>query len=424
MIDNNNILLITDNSDVIKLITEKLVLLRSNDKISVCKPNGIKKVLTNSLYSVIILHQSDSDDETLKYISNIKTIKPKSEIILLLNEENPQLVINAYDNGIYDYFYTDSPDYEMLIKSVNCFKKQVSKDINTRNEKFLEQLGVINSKTGLYKSKYLKEIFTDLADNLKIQSGILAIITLDNSVNTKVSSNRLALCIKSGVRGDDIIAEGRSGTYYIILPNVNISGANKLLQKIQTKMGKDFPIRAGLAKIGLETFETIEKNAKDGLVCALQKEQLSICLENNNKPDDNWLDDEGYNNLETEKKDYKLFKKIYDNKMETVITPIFFRYQKELETKLKDCEISQYSNKIESVFCIKNNKHMSELIVRYNGYAKFRLEINHSGLYTPENFEDEIPLKSMNEKYLSSHLKRLKNEFNESIKSEEGALHG
>ena len=28
----------------------------------------------------------------------------------------------AYDYGIYDYFLTDSEDYEILIKTVNCFK--------------------------------------------------------------------------------------------------------------------------------------------------------------------------------------------------------------------------------------------------------------------------------------------------------------
>jgi hypothetical protein len=59
---------------------------------------------------------------------------------------------------------------------------------------------------------------------------------------------------------------------------------------------------------------------------------------------------------------------------------------------------------------------MSELVIRYNGYAKFYIEINHSGLDTVENFDTEIPLSSMTEKYLTMLLKRLKEEYKESNK--------
>ena len=280
MIDCNNILLITDNDDVAKEVTEKLVLLRENDKISVCGTAYIKKVLTNSLYRIVILHETDDNDITLKLISQIKSTKEDAEIILLLNYTNPQLIVNAYDNGIYDYMTTDSDDFEMLIKTINCFRLQVSKDIQRRNEKFLYQLGVLDGKTGLYKEKYLKEIFLDISKDLSIQNGVLSVLTLDSKIKTKVSSNRLAGAIKSSVRGNDIIAAARNGIYYLILPNIDLFGTKNLIEKIQEKMGESFPIRAGLSKIGIQSYETIDKNALDALTSAIQNDIQSVCLSN------------------------------------------------------------------------------------------------------------------------------------------------
>lgn len=84
----------------------------------------------------------------------------------------------------------------MLIKTVNCFKARTLKEINTRNEKFLYQQGILDNKTGLYKYAYLKEIFIDLSEDLRIQNGVFAILTLDEKTKTRISTNRLAGAIK------------------------------------------------------------------------------------------------------------------------------------------------------------------------------------------------------------------------------------
>ena len=102
MIDSNNILLITDYEEVATSILKKLVLLRKNDNISVTNIKNLKKTLENSLYCVVILHETEDENTTIKAIKNIKEIKPDSEVLLLLNDINPELILKAYDNGIYD----------------------------------------------------------------------------------------------------------------------------------------------------------------------------------------------------------------------------------------------------------------------------------------------------------------------------------
>lgn len=408
MIDSNNILLITESEEIAKNTLQKLVLLRNNDSITVTGYQNLKKTLENSIYSVIILHETDNDNTTIKLINNIKEIKNDSEIILLLNDTKPKLILNAYDNGIYDYLLTDCEDYEILIKAVNCFKLRSIKETASRNEKFLYQQGVIDGKTGLYQYKHLKEVFIDISDNLRIQNGTFVILTLDDKIKTKVSTNRLANAIKNSIRNDDIAATARAGKFYIILPNIDITGTEALLQKIQSKMGEDFKIHSGISKIGIQSFETLDKNAQDSLISAIQNDVIAVCLGNNQDNQNAWLDDD---ETENTKKNFKLFKMAFTNKMNNVITPIFFRYQKEFETKLTNTKVSQYANNIESVFCLQNENIQSELTIRYNGFAKFKIEILHSGLDSAENSKFEIPLSKLTDKYLISLLKQLKNEY-------------
>jgi hypothetical protein len=417
MIDNNNILLITDNEEIAKTITQKLVLLRNSDNISVTQSNNYKKAIEKSLYSVIILHELRNNDDTLKLISSIKALKNNLEIILLLDNCNKEFILKAYDMGIFDYAKVDDEDYELLIKTVNCFKYKMQKNINFRNEKFLYQLEVIDSKTGFYKYKYLKDIFLDFSEDLEIQNGYFAILTLDEAIKTKVSTNRLAIAIKNSVRGNDILGVARGGKYYLIVPNINLSGIKTLIEKIQEKMGPDCKIRAGISKIGINSFETLDKNAQDSLISASQNDLMVVSIEENQLLQDNWLNDE---NIQLEKKNFKLFNTAFIKRMENIITPVFFRYQKLYEMKLTNTKVSQYANNIECVFCLKNTILQSELTIRYDGYAKFKIEITHSGLDSAENTKLEVPLSSLTDKFLSSLLKQLKDEYKQYAYNKKG----
>lgn len=408
MIENNNILLISEDENATELILNKLVLLRDNDKITKCNCKETKKALQNSLYCVVLLYADIKEQELIfKTIKTIKETKPDSEIILIPNDINTELILKAYDAGIYDYVPIDAESFDFVIKTINCYKLRTLKNIEQRNEKFLYQQGVIDEKTNLYKCNYLKDIFIDIADDLRIQNGIFSILTLNDKNKTKISTNRLAGIIKTTVRGDDIIATARGGKFYLILPNIDLEGTKKLIQKIQDKMGEEFKIHAGMSKIGIQSFETLDKITQDSLKSAIQNDEMTVSLSEVTGMQNGWLEDED----QPRHKDFKLFKVAFTNKMKNVIEPIFFRFQKEYETKLTNTQVSQYANNIESVFSLKNETLHSELVIRFNGYAKFKIEINHSGLDSAENTKLEIPLSQLTDKELTKLLKQLKQEY-------------
>lgn len=408
MIENNNILLISEDENATELILNKLVLLRDNDKITKCNCKETKKALQNSLYCVVLLYADIKEQELIfKTIKTIKETKPDSEIILIPNDINTELILKAYDAGIYDYVPIDAESFDFVIKTINCYKLRTLKNIEQRNEKFLYQQGVIDEKTNLYKCNYLKDIFIDIADDLRIQNGIFSILTLNDKNKTKISTNRLAGIIKTTVRGDDIIATARGGKFYLILPNIDLEGTKKLIQKIQDKMGEEFKIHAGMSKIGIQSFETLDKLTQDSLKSAIQNDEMTVSLSEVTGMQNGWLEDED----QPRHKDFKLFKVAFTNKMKNVIEPIFFRFQKECETKLTNTQVSQYANNIESVFSLKNETLHSELVIRFNGYAKFKIEINHSGLDSAENTKKEFPLSQLTDKELTKLLKQLKQEY-------------
>lgn len=408
MIENNNILLISEDENATELILNKLVLLRDNDKITKCNYKETKKALQNSLYCVVLLYADIKEQELIfKTIKTIKETKPDSEIILIPNDVNTELILKAYDAGIYDYVPIDAESFDFVIKTINCYKLRTLKNIEQRNEKFLYQQGVIDEKTNLYKCNYLKDIFIDIADDLRIQNGIFSILTLNDKNKTKISTNRLAGIIKTTVRGDDIIATARGGKFYLILPNIDLEGTKKLIQKIQDKMGEEFKIHAGMSKIGIQSFETLDKITQDSLKSAIQNDEMTVSLSEVTGMQNGWLEDEA----QPRHKDFKLFKVAFTNKMKNVIEPIFFRFQKECETKLTNTQVSQYANNIESVFSLKNETLHSELVIRFNGYAKFKIEINHSGLDSAENTKKEFPLSQLTDKELTKLLKQLKQEY-------------
>ena len=406
---SNNILLSGDNEITIQNLRKKLVLLRACDKINICACTDVIYYLDNNYYDILVLCAKEDDShQTLKIIDNIKKHYPKTEIILYSEKLEAEYMLDAYDKGIYDFITPDSENYEITMKLINCMRMKTLKNNNDRMKLLLENIGAISTKNGLFQFKYIKEIFNELTENPKIKNGIFVILNLDENVKTKVSTNRLNLLIKKTLRLSDIAATG-SGKVYLILENTDLNGAKSVIEKIQDNMGAEFKLHAGVSKIESDDFETINKNASDSLQAAIRNDDLFVCLTEQLNYQNEWLADEDTSIKPS--KQYKLFSMAFANKLKHVIEPCFYRFAKTCETKDPDLTINHYCNKIESVFSIKKDNAHSELVIRYDGYTKFIVEIIHKGLDTDENTKVSIPINKITDKDLQKLLKKLKQEF-------------
>ena len=408
MIDDN-ILLITEDENVAENVLSKLVLLRESDSIAVCDYKMALKTLQMPSVSIVIVHTKESNEKTLKFIESIKS--SEYEIILLVDKYDQDLILAAYDLGVTDYYSVQSEPYEMLIRTVNCFKTRALKVKSTRDLALLKQLGVVDDETGFYKYKFSKELLAEFIKDPKVQNGMFIILTLDEASKTRFSADKLSKAIKKSVRCDDVVSIVKGGKFYIILPNIDKHGAFSVVSKIQNLVTEKLIIRAGVAKISDKSFERLEKEAYSALSEACQSNETAVFLEEKVKTLDNWLDSE-----EKDEKNFKLFKNAYNNKLEKVIAPVFFRLQKAYEEKLFNTRIEQYSDELQSVFYLKHEKQESRLKITYPGFAKIVVYTIHEGLDSPENKEMSLNLNEITPKTIAQVVEDFIKEFKSCIK--------
>ena len=286
----DNILLVTDDEDVAERVLSKLVLLRESDSIAVCDYDLAKRLLENPCVSIVIVHQNASYEKTLKLISDIKS--PEYEIILLVNDYEQEFILAAYDLGITDYYSVNSDAYEMLIRTVNCFKFRSLKYRYARNLVFLEKFDVVDVETGFYNYKYSREFLAEFIKNRRFENGMFVVLVPDETCKTRFSGDKLAKAIKKSVRCDDIVSVAKGGKFYIILPNVDKLGAFAVVNKIQDILGTKLIVRAGVCAIGCKDFDRLEKEAFAALSEACQTNETSVFLEEHVKTLDEWLDED------------------------------------------------------------------------------------------------------------------------------------
>lgn len=399
---NAKLILIGEDKDYLKEFQSKFKLLRMNDTFEIFQIADVKSMPKSA--EIIFINCADYNDDSLSKLTDKLTQNyPEAKIIQITENSD---ILYYYKKGVYDFIPPEVSGADYYICILNCLKYQRCQKVLAINRSFINTTNTIHYKTGLYTRKALKDAFVELGEKDFVKNGTFAILTLDETTKTKVSTNRLAGVLKKNLRTTDIIAAGID-KYYIIFCDTSINNAKCAVQKISDIMGNDFSIRAGLCSIGIDYYDSIETRARNSLKSAIVKNTTYDCL-------DEQLELENYNDG---KHKFKLFQKSYDNKLNNVIKPVFFRFEKEYGSGLADAQIVQYTNEIESMFCIKGEKAQSELILQYNGIAKLDLTISHSGLETPETTKIEIPLNKLNEKELTKYLKQLGNEYKEGAKN-------
>ena len=408
MIDDN-ILLVTDDEDVAEVVLSKLVLLRESDSIAVCNYKMAKKLLENPSVSIVIVHENKDKEKTLNFLNTI--ISSEYETILLVNEYDQDFILAAYDLGLSDYYAVSSESYEMLIRTVNCFKRRSFKVRYSRDFALLAKMGVVDEETGFYKYKYSRELLAEFIKDRRVQNGMFIVLILDDSCKTRFSADKLSRAIKKSVRCDDVVSVAKGGKFYMILPNVDKLGAFAVVNKVQDILGTKLIVRAGVCRIENKSFDRLEKEAFAALSEACQTNETAVFLEEHVKTLDEWLD-EG----EKDDKNFKLFQNAYNNKLEKVIAPVFFRLQKAYEEKLFNTKIDQYSDELQSVFQLKHGDRESRLKITYPGFAKIMIYIIHEGLDTPENKEISLNLNAVTQKGIAKIVEDFIKEFKQSVK--------
>lgn len=211
-----NILLITNEQNIIETFGEKLMLLRETDELSYCDYEEAPDIVFADKPDIVIVHEHNDKNKSINLIKYIKT--QIDSILLLINRYDRDFILNAYDEGIDDYFMTNSDPSEISIRTVNCIKKENLKKKIKQYQTYLKQYDILDKTTAIITDKFSKEINSKELSLNDFTRGALMVISPDEEGKLKYSADKVIQSVKKAVRYSDIITQG-GGTKVFILIN-------------------------------------------------------------------------------------------------------------------------------------------------------------------------------------------------------------
>ncbi|MDD3436131.1 MAG: hypothetical protein PHC64_03155, partial [Candidatus Gastranaerophilales bacterium] len=319
MSTESNIILITNDNDVVELLKPKLVLLREIDNILAANYNEAINSIEKILPETIIVYCSEEKEECLKLIKSIKLNErtKNTPILLVVNVYEQDFMLNVYDEGISDYFSLHNDDVEILMRTLWCLKKNSRTTILQKQKSLLESLNVIDKTSGFYTNEFCEKIFENEFQNLKrIRSeGILMLISASEESKTKLNPLVLAKAIKSSIRTSDVAVHGNANRFYVLLSDTQLKGAFCVWDKIKRAIGEQYTIVAGISTIDDKPFNELKTELLNALVeASSMNKDLIIVNEKEQISSADW-------NVSAVQKNFKLFKQAFNKKLEKVITP-------------------------------------------------------------------------------------------------------
>lgn len=413
MSSESNIILVTNDANVVNVLKYKLVLLREIDNIMTVNYQDAVKTIKKVVPEIVLVHCSDNKPQCLELIKNIRLdadIKNAS-VLLIVNDYDQDFILSAYDENITDYITLSADDAEILMRTIWGFKKNMLVTKLSKQHQLLEDLGVIDNITGFYTEEYSEKIFINEQRSLKKlrAKGILMLVSPAEESKTTLNPTLLIKAIKNSTRTSDVIIHAGANRFYIILAEIYVKGAYSVWDKIKQYLGSDYSIIAGVSPIGDKSFVQLKNELLGALAEAeSSKQDLVIVNEEEKEISADWLD-----KINSSQKNFKLFKQAFTKKLDKVITPVFFQMQKLYEEKLFQTKIEQTSGASSSSFFLYSDNHKSELKITYPGFSKINIDILHQGFDSPENRRISMDLSELDETKLTKIIEEFIEEFKE-----------
>lgn len=374
--NNGSILIISDDLETGRLISEKVKLLRNYDNIQTVTYIEAISVLNSTQPFLIMVYGSNED--SIAIVKEIRTLTnlDKVPIILVTDSFDEDLLLCAFDNGIDDFFFLDDADSIILMRIFLTIRKSMLyKQIDIKND-ILVTAGIVDKTSGIYTEEKaplaLKNFFSKSIEE-NMGNTVFMCIKPVAIFRKKLNIHNIAGIIKTVPRGDDVVAFGKNSTFYLILYNTGINGAKSVFSRIKQLLEKKCNIYAAAAEI-TTSFEEMEPVLSQSL-----NEQISSNI------DFNYL----YNLALSEKaeiidihdengKKFKDFKKEFYSAFEKIVTPVFYQMKITASNKFKKSKVNFDITETESVFTITKDNLESKLLITYPSYMKVLIDIKHT----------------------------------------------
>ncbi len=372
----SEVAIISNNKKSAEILSSKILLLRSSDKITIYKFDDAERIVTEVKPDVIIICCTSEKELNLINILKKKEDLNNSAFIICFEDYTPEMLLNAYEYGFDDFIKAESDDAEILTRIMLALQKNKQNNELKKKSRILEELEIIDKNFGIFTKKLLDEIFNkEFEDSVnKNSKTIFMLLAADLPSKKFLPQTFLISIIKKALRKDDIIASDNS-YIYILLKDANKAISETVFEKISSSIPVQYGILATATAVVSKEFEPIKKM----LLLKMAKqttEKNGFCFIKQKT-------DEKKNHTaftKIKQTDFKLYKQNFLNTFNKITTPLFFQMQTVLQEKLFETTVEQYVNETESKFLLKKDKVISYVFIKYPGYSKIQITIVHQGL--------------------------------------------
>lgn len=386
---DNNVIIISDKKETAKQLVAKILLLRSVDSVGYMNFETAEMLLKTKYPDVLLIHLNNS--EGINFIKKIKTYETleQTSFIALFDGQNNDLLCEAFDLGIDDFFDIKTNESTVIMRIMWGLKRKLINDSSKGKSDILSLLEITDHKTGFYKKAYTKKVFkkkyTDAA-NKKTKS-IFMILSFDIINKNKITQKGLSEIIYNCIRSSDDAGFAQDDKIYLLLNQANEYGAKRVYERINKMLNGEASVSAAGMDVSECCFEDAERILKKNHTQALKQQKTFIFLDEDFDKTENGLFDKS----DLKENNLAILKRVFLNKTEKIITPVFFKMQAIYEPKIYDTVIKQKFSETESIFSINGKSSSLNISILYNDYTTIRVIIteNNRGKNTTQKMTFE-----------------------------------
>lgn len=212
----------------------------------VSEPNAALLEAAHQDFELIVVNLNASDSDPLRLCAQFRNYDRTRFIPILLgtDQDDDRTVVQALELGVNDYIARPIDPNELVARSLTQIKRKRYNDRLRSGLQSVMDMAVVDPLTGLHNRRYLdshlKVVFERARQRHRPLS--LAIMDIDhfkaiNDTYGHLAGDRvlqdIANCLRTAVRGADLLCRYGGEEFVIIMPETEVSVASKVSERLR-----------------------------------------------------------------------------------------------------------------------------------------------------------------------------------------------
>jgi two-component system cell cycle response regulator len=283
-----NILIIDDDASQAQQILVKLSEINVNATVMPSPPEAVR-LSEHKDFDLIMVSAQLASDNGVNLCTHLRSQEKtrNTPLLIIIEDDNPDLLVKALDMGINDYLVTPIDSNEVIARVKIQVRRKKYQDALQINQQQSLEMAVRDGLTGLYNRRYFDTHVERMLQSSKDNGRSLALMILDmdhfKEVNDKYGHRsgdevlkQLSKRIMQSVRPSDLVARYGGEEFVVVMPNTDSRGSSYVGERIR-KIVENTPFT-----IPAEPFE-IKKTISVGLAISSPQDVSTKVLERADK---------------------------------------------------------------------------------------------------------------------------------------------